>query len=197
MRGLAEVMGRWLGKWIAIGDSYAGSDPNVRVGAHTYGISRKTFYLPTGRERVEIGKYCSIAEGVEFVFGDHPLHRVSTYPLRFLLRRERVNADALYKGPIRVGNDVWIGRNSLILANVEIGDGAVIAAGSVVTRNVEPYAVVAGVPARFVKYRFSAAEISELLAIRWWDWPEAEILQNLELFYGEVADFIEAAHNRS
>src|ERR1039458_196007 len=127
----------------------------VQIGRHTYGCSAKTFFLPTGREIVTIGNFCSIAAGVQFIFGDHPPDKVSTYPLRYLLRKDPTNNDAVCRGPIIVGNDVWLGRNALIMANVRIGDGAVVAAGAVVTRDVPPYAIVRGVPARIIKTRFT------------------------------------------
>jgi acetyltransferase-like isoleucine patch superfamily enzyme len=151
------------------------------------------FYLPTGKEHVVIGKYCSIAADVQFIFGDHALNRVSTFPFRHLLARNSTNDDAVYRGPIVVGNDVWIGHRSLILANVRIGDGAVVAAGSVVTKDVEPYTMVGGVPARMIKRRFSESQIAELLRIRWWDWPEERIVNNIELFYKDIDEFIAAA----
>lgn len=165
---------------------------HVQIGRHTYGWSAKTFFVPTGHETVTIGNFCSIAKGVEFVFGDHPLGKVSTYPLRYLLGKEATNNDAVCRGPITVGNDVWLGRNALIMANVQIGDGAVVAAGSVVTRDVPPYAVVGGVPARIIKTRFTRDQIEQLRSIAWWNWPDTKILQHLDLFYSDVESFIAA-----
>ena len=164
----------------------------VQIGRHTYGCPSKTFYLPTGREKVTIGNFCSVAEGVEFIFGDHALDTVSTYPLRHLLKKEPVNNDAVCRGPITVGNDVWIGRRALIMANVQIGDGAVVAAGAVVTRDVPPYTVVGGVPARVIKTRFTGDQIEQLRSIAWWNWPDTKILQHLDLFYSDVESFIAA-----
>ena len=164
----------------------------VQIGRHTYGYSAKTFYLPTGRESVTIGSFCSIAAGVQFIFGDHPLDKVSTYPLRYSLRKDSTNNDAVCRGLITVGNDVWLGRNALIMANVRIGDGAVVAAGSVVTRDVPPYAVVGGVPARIIKTRFTGDQIEQLRSIAWWNWPDTKILQHIDLFYSNVDSFIEA-----
>ena len=165
---------------------------HVQIGRHTYGCPAKAFYLPTGHETVTIGNFCSIAKGVEFVFGDHALDKVSTYPLRYLLGKEPTNNDVVCRGPIIVGNDVWLGRNALIMANVQIGDGAVVAAGSVVTRDVPPYAVVGGVPARIIKSRFTGDQIEQLRAIAWWNWPDTKILQHLDLFYSDVESFIAA-----
>lgn len=166
-------------------------EPGVDVGNHTYGIRRETFFRPTGHEQVSIGKYCSIAERVRFVFGDHATDRVTTFPLRTLLFGDGTNTDALTKSPILVGNDVWIGMNSLILSGVTIGHGAVVAAGSVVTRDVPPYALVGGVPARVIKMRLRPNQIESLLQIAWWDWPEEKIYANLDQFYGDVDVFIQ------
>lgn len=170
--------------------------PGVSVGSHTYGYNDHTFYMATGREQIVVGKYCSIASGVEFITGDHALNRVSTFPLRYLLLPGQENTDARCRGPIAVGNDVWIGWRSLILANVRIGDGAVVAAGSVVTRNVDPYTVVAGAPARIIKKRFSDSQIEELLKIRWWDWPEEDIVKNIDFFYQDIDEFLAFARER-
>lgn len=195
-RSLVSLFGVFYRTWIRWTDvSLALSSKmpaSVTIGCHTYGYNAGTFYTPTGDEQVTIGKYCSIAAGVEFIFGDHDPTRVTTYPLRHLLLHTSKNTDAVSRGPIIVGNDVWIGRRSLIMANVRIGDGAVVAAGAVVTRDVEPYAVVGGVPARLIKRRFSDPQIIELLKIRWWDWPEDRVIANLDLFYKDVDAFIAA-----
>ena len=167
--------------------------PHTRVGKHTYALRRHTIFRATGDEEVEIGSYCSIAEGVRFIFGEHALNHVSTYPLRTNLMGDGTNTDAFGKGAIVVGSDVWIGINALVMSGVTIGHGAVVAAAAVVTRDVPPYAVVAGVPARVIKYRFSPEQIERLLAIAWWDWPEEKIKTNMDLFYGDVDAFI-AAH---
>ena len=169
---------------------------NVHIGRHTYGCSDKTFFLPTGRELVTIGNFCSVAAGVEFIFGDHSLEKVSTYPLRFLLRKESTNNDAICRGPISVGNDVWLGRNAVIMANVRIGNGAVVAAGSVVTRDVPAYTIVGGVPARAIRTRFSLNQIENLESIAWWNWSDAEILERMDLFYSDVDTFIAAFARR-
>jgi acetyltransferase-like isoleucine patch superfamily enzyme len=196
-RALVCVVGNILrraARWYEICWAYSLKIPaNVTVGSHTYGFSEKTFYQATGKEEIVIGKFCSIAEDVQFVSGEHDLARVSTFPLRHLLLLTPVNTDPIYRGPIIVGNDVWIGRRSMILSNVKIGDGAVIAAGSVVTRDVEPYTIVGGVPARAIRRRFTDSQIGELLEIRWWDWPEERIISRIELFYGNIDTFISAA----
>ena len=85
--------------------------------------------------------------------------------------------------PVIIGNDVWIGANVIILPGTWIGDGAILAAGAVITKNVEPYAIVGGVPAKIIKKRFSDKIIEKMLLIKWWDWEDSEIKKNLELFY--------------
>jgi acetyltransferase-like isoleucine patch superfamily enzyme len=193
---LAGNILRRTARWHEICWSYSLKIPaNVTVGRHSYGFTEKTFYQATGKEEIVIGKYCSIAEDVQFISGEHDLKRVSTFPLRHLLLSTPINTDPIYRGPIVVGNDVWIGRRSMILSNVKIGDGAVIAAGSVVTRDVEPYTVVGGVPAKAIKRRFTNSQIDALLNIRWWDWPDEKIISNIELFYCDIEIFIKTAEH--
>lgn len=168
-------------------------DPRVQIGKHTYGLRRNTIHWGTGREEVRVGSYCSIAEEVRLVFGEHPLERVSTYPLRTKLMGTEDNVDATCKGPIVIGSDVWIGLNALIMSGVTIGHGAVVAAGATVTRDVPPYAVVGGVPARILKYRFRPDQIERLLHLAWWEWEDAKIKANMDQFYGDMDDFL-AAH---
>ena len=151
-------------------------------------------------EKLLIGKYCSIAFGVQFLCGSghHRKDAVSTFPLmrHVFIPGEMVNiagvkktrADwdelmAVSKGPIIVGNDVWIGQNAMILSGVTIGHGAIVLAGSIVTKNVEPYAIVGGTPARFIEYRFTPEIIQSLLNIAWWDWPESCIKERMTDFY--------------
>jgi hypothetical protein len=127
---------------------------------------------------------------VLFVFGEHRTDLVSTYPLRTLLTPDGRNHDATEKGEIAIGSDVWIGTRAMILSGVTIGHGAVVAAGAVVTRDVPPYAIVAGVPARVLRYRFDADTIERLLAIAWWEWPDERVRERMAEFYGGVGDFI-------
>lgn len=133
----------------------------------------------TGQYKLRIGKYCSISEGALFILdGNHHTEYVSTYPLSHRLYGGRL---AVTGGDIVVGNDVWIGTQTVILPNVEIGDGAVVAAGCVVSKDVPPYAVVAGNPASVVKMRFAPEVIAELEAVKWWDWPKEKIKANVHL----------------
>lgn len=162
----------------------------VVVGRHSYGLDPATLLFHTGRERLSIGNYCSIARDVLFVFGEHRTDLVSTYPFRTLLADDGVNRDATDNGDIRVGSDVWIGTRATIMSGVTIGHGAVIAAGAVVTRDVPPYAIVGGVPAALIRKRFDDATVAALLSIAWWDWPDASVREAMPLFYGDVEGFV-------
>ena len=138
-----------------------------------------------GRSVNSIGKFTSIATGVRIGLLNHPIDIVSTSPVFYNPKRglisNTISQYNSYKG-VSIGNDVWIGTNALILDNVTIGDGAIIAAGSVVTKNVEPYAVVGGCPAKVLKYRFDKSTISDLLKIKWWDLDQDWIERNTSLF---------------
>jgi len=141
---------------------------------------------------VVIGKYCSIASGVKFLpGGEHDYKRVSTFPFSKKMEIQLTKKESFSKGDITVGNDVWIGTNALILSGVNIGNGAVIAAGSVIVKDVPHYAIVGGNPAKIIKMRFSDAQIEELLKIKWWDWDEDSLKNNIGYLYGNIEDFIE------
>jgi len=162
----------------------------VEVGRHSYGLDPATLLFHTGRERLVIGNYCSVARDVLFVFGEHRTDLVSTYPFRTLLGSDGVNHDATEKGEIRIGSDVWIGTRAIVMSGVTVGHGAVIAAGAVVTRDVPPYTIVGGVPARIIRRRFDEPTINALLEIAWWDWPDDRVRDAMPRFYGDVQAFI-------
>lgn len=143
---------------------------NIDIGDYTYGYQ----YLGNGRLK-SIGKYCSIASGSCCIAGNHNMNLVSTHPVFDDI------GDGLPEKNIVIGNDVWIGVNCIIFTNVTIGDGAVIAAGSIVRKDVPPYAVIGGVD-RVLKYRFSPETIQKLLEIKWWNWDEKKIKENKEIF---------------
>jgi acetyltransferase-like isoleucine patch superfamily enzyme len=136
---------------------------HLEIGKKTYGSINFTD-LHTSDYMLKIGSYCSIASGVMFLLGaEHNTSLISTYP--FKIMRYGAKKEGLSKGDIVVGNDVWIGMNAIICSGIEIGQGAVIAAGSVVTKNVEPYSIVGGNPAKHIKYRFSENLREKLLKI--------------------------------
>jgi chloramphenicol O-acetyltransferase type B len=158
--------------------SYA-SDPDVVVG------------LGDPDHNVTVGNYTSIAAEVIFLLGgEHHPEWVSTFPfrIRYDLPGKYKDSQPHSRGPIEVGNDVWIGRGVTILSGVTIGDGAVVGARSLVVRDIEPYAVVGGVPARIIHKRFSDRHIQALLTIRWWNWPENEILSIADVLCSENVD---------
>ena len=168
-------------------------DGRISVGAGTYGVGQKTVLLFRDDDRVSIGSYCSFARGVTIVAsGEHNHGGVATYPFAAILDGN-INKDTYSKGSIRIGNDVWIGANATILSGVTIGDGAVVAAGSVVVKPVPPYAIVGGVPAMIIKYRFPSETIARLIHVAWWEWPHTLIEKNKDLFYLDVNDFLEKA----
>ncbi len=142
---------------------------NVKINSFTYLSSNVTIM------NTEIGKFCSIAQGVLIAGGMHPTHtHVSTSPVFFSTYKQcgTTFADRSYfseTGVCIIGNDVWIGANAIILDNITVGDGAIIGAGSIVTKPVEPYTIVAGNPAKIIKYRFSVEEINFLVKFKWWD----------------------------
>ena len=140
------------------------------------------YHYPINKDRLIIGKFCSIACGAKFLFNsaNHKMASLSTYtfPLFFEewgLKKENVAQAWDQKGDIMIGNDVWIGYEAVILSGVTIGDGAVIGCRAVVTKDIPPYTIVGGVPAKPIRKRFDEETIKELQKIKWWDWPEEKI----------------------
>ena len=163
--------------------------PAVVWGRHTYGIKRSSIFGLNDSVKVAVGSFCSIGKEVLFlVRANHPLHTASTFPLRSFAKD---NLELTSKGPILIGNDVWIGQRAILMSGVTVGDGAVIGAGAVVTRDVPPYAIVGGNPARIIRYRFDGSTIEGLLSIRWWEWPDEKITQNIDLFDLPAEEFVE------
>lgn len=155
----------------------------VSVGRRTYGCL--DIQLDNSVNRLQIGSFCSIANEVRFlVCADHPTDRISTFPFRVHCMAEA--AEAVSKGDIIVDDDVWIGYRSTVLSGVHIGQGAVIAAGSVVARDVPPYAIVGGVPARVIKYRFPQEIIDGLLRVDFSRLEDAQIRAHLEQLYEKL-----------
>ncbi len=174
------------------------TDPSITVGEYTtyddfvrdprdFQRSNVLYHYPINQERLTIGKFCSIACGAKFLFNsaNHALGSLSTYPFPIFFEEWGLPVEDIprawdNKGDIVVGNDVWIGYEAVILAGVTIGDGAVVGARAVVTKDVPPYAIVGGVPAKPIRKRFSDGVIQRLLALKWWDWPVERIAANLE-----------------
>lgn len=146
---------------------------NIRIGMYSYGSCFSLQRIPPG---TEIGKYCSFAEGVMIIIGNHPIMNKSTHPFFYNPAYKYVNTYKVQRTKIKIGNDVWIGFNAIILPSVStIGDGAVIGAGSVVTKDVPPFAIVAGNPAKIIRYRFTEQKINEIIASAWWTKDISEI----------------------
>ena len=160
-------------------------NPNIIVGDFTYIAdsefeSHVTHLYPWNNDTLVIGKFCQIAAGVEFVMNgaNHQMNAVSTFPFYTLAgwdMKAPAPADMPLKGDTVIGNDVWIGQNATILPGVHIGDGAIIGASSVVGSDVEPYTLVAGNPAQFIRKRFDEELTNLMLEWRWWDKPIEEI----------------------
>ena len=164
----------------------------VEIGEYT-NLSNAQILTWNSSDIVKIGKFCSIARGVKILGGgNHQIQRVTSYPLKYVLlynRRKRTDDCSVSRGPTVIGNDVWIGIDAIVLSGVTILDGAVVGAGAVVTKDVPPYAIVAGNPATIIGYRFLEKQIKELLLIKWWDWDIKKIKDNINLF-GYVDKFI-------
>lgn len=148
-------------------------------------------------QNVSLSKFVNIAACVRIGATDHPYDRPSLHHFtyrptmygwakeddwNFFQERESKTTN--------IGNDTWLGHGAIILPGVQVGDGAIVAAGSVVTKNVSPYAIVAGVPAKVIKYRFSEEIIEKLKYIQWWDWPIEDIKIRLRDFQGNIEDFV-------
>ncbi|RWN28346.1 CatB-related O-acetyltransferase [Mesorhizobium sp.] len=187
--------------WLGLKDDPAAIPRHAKIGRETYGVHGRTFLNCTAESPVEIGAFCSIGPGTLFLCQtDHRTDTASTFPFQPRVFRQKENLEYLVsKGPILVGNDVWIGARAIILSGVIIGDGAVIAAGSVVTRDVAPYTLVGGNPAKVIKRRFSDETIAALLEIQWWNWPMAQLKKERAAFDLSAEVFAKhyAAHQNS
>lgn len=159
-------------------------DRNNHVDAVSLGV-----YSYTGRNTVllhcDIGAFCSISWNVSIGGADHDYSNMAQHSLTYDPRLGFLEGTPnlpgqRYSSPLKVGNDVWIAAGAVVTRGVIIGDGAVVGANAVVTKDVPPYAIVAGSPARVIKYRFDKATINILLKMKWWDWPAERISQNIE-----------------
>ena len=147
---------------------------------------------------LQIGSFCSISAGVQiFLGGEHRVDWVTTYPFNILWEEaHHITGHPKSKGDVHIGNDVWIGREAIIMSGVTIGDGAVIGARTVVTKDVPPYVIVAGNPASIIRKRFDDKIINRLLEIQWWSWEDSRIKKVLPmLLNNEIDVFLEAEKN--
>ena len=158
-------------------DKIMHSSPAADVGRFTYGKPR--FVMFPSSSRMSIGSFCSFADEVTFIMGgEHFVERITTSPLNMLLGDLDLPWMEQERGPIVIGNDVWIGYGATILSGVTIGNGSVIGAGAVVASDVDPYSIVIGNPARIVRKRFEPETIEYLERLAWWDWDEETIRAN-------------------
>lgn len=168
-------------------------NPNIEVGDFTiyndfvhdpadFEKNNVLYHYPVNGDKLKIGKFCSIACGAKFLFtsGNHTLRSLSTYTFPIFYEEWGLDTKNIRdawdnKGDIVVGNDVWIGYEAVILSGVTIGDGAIIGSRAVVTKDVPPYTIVGGVPARAIRKRFDEDTIAKLKALQWWNWDEEKI----------------------
>ena len=170
-------------------------NPNIIIGDYTYYDDvnsngedfekHVTHFYPHLGDKLIIGKFCSIARGVEFVMNgaNHPMDGVSAFPFGIFIDGQPAIPKEIVKnkGDTVIGNDVWIGQNATFMPGVKVGDGSIIGANAVVAKDIPPYAIAVGNPARVVKMRFDDATIQKLLKINWWDLPVEVIEANFEL----------------
>lgn len=186
------------------------TDPTIEVGDFTmyndfvhdprdFEKNNVLYHYPINHDRLVIGKFCSIACGAKFIFtsAHHTMQSLSTYPFPLFfeewgLDRAHVTQAWDNKGDIVVGNDVWIGYEAVILSGVTLGDGAIIGARAVVTKDVPPYTIVGGVPAKPIRKRFDAETIEALERLQWWDWPAEKIRAHLQAIQqGHIAQLLQ------
>lgn len=182
--------------------------PNIIVGQYTYyddpddsaGFERNVLYhFPFIGDKLVIGKYCAIARGAKFIMNgaNHAMSGPSTYPFYIFGNGWESAApgagDLPWKGDTTIGNDVWIGYESLVMPGVSIGDGAIVAARSVVTGDVPPYSIVGGNPAAVIRRRFPDDVIARLLQVAWWSWPADKVTRHLQAITGGDVAALEAA----
>lgn len=184
---------------------------NISVGAYTmyndfvndpvdFETNNVLYHYPINGDRLEIGKFCSIACGAKFIFtsANHTMGSLSTYPFPLFFEEwglpiSEVTTAWDNKGDIVVGNDVWIGYEAVIMSGVHIGDGAIIGTRAVVTKDVEPYTIVGGVPAKPIRKRFDGETVEKLLKLRWWDLPSDVLKKVLPEIRGGDVDALSRA----
>jgi virginiamycin A acetyltransferase len=179
----------------------------TEVGEYTYyadpvdptGFERNNVLFHYGPDKLVIGKYTAIAREVRFLMGaaNHLMNGISTYPFPMFGADWMAEMDSFaarsFRGDTVVGNDVWLGYQALVMPGVTIGDGAIVAARSVVAADLPPYCIAAGNPARVVRMRFTDEQIARLRRIAWWNWPGEHVTRHLDLIMGDDLDTLEAA----
>jgi|SRR6185312_14501136 len=182
---------------IEIGDFTYYDDP---LGPERFEEKCVLYHFDFIGDRLVIGKFCAIAADTRFIMNgaNHDMRGFSTYPFGILGQDWRAAWDdgsvaAGFRGDTIVGSDVWFGTEAVVMPGVAIGDGAIVAARAIVSRDVPPYAVVAGNPARVVRMRFDEDMVSRLLAVAWWDWPIDKIMRNVDAIAGSNLEKLEGA----
>lgn len=184
------------------------SRANITIGDYTYYDDpdaknfeqHVTHHYEFLGDQLIIGKFCAIAKGIEFVMNgaNHRMSSVTTYPFNIMGNGWESSVPALtdlpFKGDTVIGNDVWIGQNVTVMPGVHIGDGSIIAANSVVTKDIPAYHIAGGNPCRMIRPRFDDALIHYLLDLRWWDWPAEKIFANLEILCSSDLNQIRTIH---
>lgn len=183
--------------------------PNIQVGDYTiyndfvndprdFENNNVLYHYPVNNDKLIIGKFCSIACGVKFMFtsGNHSLKSLSTYTFPIFFDEWGLDSKNICdawenKGDIVIGNDVWIGYEAVVMSGVKIGDGAIIGTLAVVTKDVPPYTVVGGVPAKQIRKRFDDKTIDKLQSLEWWNWNEDKIKRNISAIQSGDIDALE------
>jgi acetyltransferase-like isoleucine patch superfamily enzyme len=171
--------------------------PNYKMGANCYGVPSVKHAHPDAM--LTIGNYCSIAKNVDiFLGGNHRTDWVSSYPFpAFFTQASHIKNYVISRGDVTIGSDVWLCQNATLLSGITVGHGAVVANGSVVVKDVAPYEIVGGNPAKHIRWRFDAPKREALLASAWWDWSEDEVLQVVDLLCSDnISAFLDYASNR-
>ena len=182
------------------------NNPNIEIGEYTmyndfvhdpreFQVNNVLYHYPVNGDKLKIGKFCSIACGAKFLFtsANHKMESLSTYPFPIFFEEWGLDVQNICdawdnKGDIVIGNDVWIGYEAVILSGVTIGDGAIIGTRAVVTKDIPPYTIVGGVPAKIIRKRFDEETIRKLEEISWWNWNDDKIRQSLRTIQnGDIA----------
>lgn len=176
-----------IGEGCKFFDITISSKSSVEIGRFTSIVGPNTD-IYCAINKVKIGSFCSIARNVNFQEYNHKTERLTSHFVFQNIFEEKLENDITSKGDIEIGNDVWIGAQCVILGGAKIGNGAVIAANSVVIGDIPPFAIAAGTPAKILKYRFHEDIINKIEEMKWWEWPIEKILKNKNLFFDDIVD---------